>query len=233
MLNNEKSNHYITSKDLANKIYTITLNISGCYLRLSGRNMARLRVFCLLLLMAFVVVAVAEATAKKPKKVKCQDKNYPACYHQNLYCPDSCLRTCVVDCVSCQPVCTTPPPPPRPLTPSPPAIPTPPTWHSPPPPASSGPSSDSAPKRVRCKNKYYPHCYFQELICPSSCPEQCDVDCVTCSPVCSKFSFFPFLKDIYEITLAFHEGLFPWPLKLNPYDVLCCIDILLTVSTTH
>ncbi|KAJ0083706.1 hypothetical protein Patl1_30453 [Pistacia atlantica] len=62
--------------------------------------------------MAFVVV---EGAAKKHKKMKCQDKKYCSCYHQNLYCPDSCPITCVVDCVSCQPVSTLPPPPPSPL----------------------------------------------------------------------------------------------------------------------
>ncbi|KAK9939876.1 hypothetical protein M0R45_016557 [Rubus argutus] len=40
-------------------------------------------------------------------------------------------------------------------------------------------------KRVKCKNKNYPHCYGLEVSCPSGCPEQCEVDCVTCSPVCN------------------------------------------------
>ncbi|GAB4824727.1 hypothetical protein Ancab_007592 [Ancistrocladus abbreviatus] len=56
--------------------------------------MARLRLggFCIAFL--FLVAVVAEATpAEKPKKVKCQDKQYPLCYHKDLYCPDSCART--------------------------------------------------------------------------------------------------------------------------------------------
>lgn len=68
--------------------------------------------FCVCVLLLLMVVVVAEGAAKKPKKVKCKDKKYPSCYHKNLYCPASCLRTCVVDCASCKPVCTPPPPPP-------------------------------------------------------------------------------------------------------------------------
>ncbi|CBI28357.3 unnamed protein product, partial [Vitis vinifera] len=52
---------------------------------------------------------------------------------------------------------------------------------SPPPP----PPKRRRPKRVKCKNKYYTHCYGMELNCPSTCPDRCEVDCVTCSPVCN------------------------------------------------
>ncbi|XP_075633870.1 uncharacterized protein LOC142606394 [Castanea sativa] len=199
---------------------------------------------CLLLLFT---VMVAEAGPPKPKKVKCKDKKYPTCYHVDKYCPTTCPHTCVVDCVSCQPVCTAspspPPPPPKPRKQSPPPLPrtypspspppptptiysspppppstiyssppppppstihssppppppttiypsppppplttpTPPSSHPPPPP----PASSSDGKKVRCMNKNYPHCYAMEHSCPSGCPEQCEVDCVTCSPVCS------------------------------------------------
>ncbi|PRQ33203.1 hypothetical protein RchiOBHm_Chr5g0054971 [Rosa chinensis] len=74
------------------------------------------------------------------------------------------------------------PPPPTP-TPSPPLPPTstPPSFYPSPPPSSEA----AGEKRVKCKNKNYPHCYGLELSCPSGCPEQCEVDCVTCSPVCN------------------------------------------------
>ncbi|XP_050281189.1 uncharacterized protein LOC126722075 [Quercus robur] len=69
-----------------------------------------------------------------------------------------------------------PSPPPPPLT-----TPTPPSSHPPPPP----PALSSDGKKVRCMNKNYPQCYAMEHSCPSGCPEQCEVDCVTCSPVCN------------------------------------------------
>ncbi|XP_019264404.1 PREDICTED: uncharacterized protein LOC109242035 [Nicotiana attenuata] len=152
---------------------------------------------------------------RSPKKVKCQDKKFPSCYHKSFACPTNCARTCVADCVSCQPVCLVPTPLPPlspPFTPSPPLTPNysppppplappppPPTPNSPPPLApplapppppptpNSPPPSDQAAggKRVYCKNKLYPQCYRQEYQCPSACPDTCEVDCVTCSPVCN------------------------------------------------
>ncbi|KAA0038827.1 hypothetical protein IC582_028563 [Cucumis melo] len=75
-----------------------------------------------------------------------------------------------------------PPPPPATLPPSPPT----PTPSTPTPPTSPPPSSEaSGQKKARCKNRSYPHCYGMELSCPSSCPDHCEVDCVTCSPVCN------------------------------------------------
>ncbi|CAK9311877.1 unnamed protein product [Citrullus colocynthis] len=174
--------------------------------------MARIAIF--LFLFFLFLSAVVEA-APKAKKVKCKDKKYPQCYKSTHYCPADCLRTCVVDCVSCQPVCTPPPPPPPSPPPPPPkprklksppppyiySSPPPPPPHiysSPPPPmvqpspstptppASPPPSSEaSGQKKVRCKNRGFPHCYGMELSCPSDCPSQCEVDCVTCSPVCN------------------------------------------------
>lgn len=80
-----------------------------------------------------------------------------------------------------------PPPTPSPPTPSPP------TSHPPSTPTQSPPTSSSPPptlspstKKAKCKNKYYPQCYNIEHVCPSSCPGGCEVDCVTCKPVCSK-----------------------------------------------
>ncbi|KAK9755939.1 hypothetical protein RND81_01G060800 [Saponaria officinalis] len=89
---------------------------------------------------------------------------------------------------------TPPPPPPpskkpsTPTWPSPPPpptnVPTPPSttpiWPSSPPP----PSSTVEAKKVRCKNKAYSTCYFRQFTCPADCPNSCDVDCHTCSPVC-------------------------------------------------
>ncbi|VVA34354.1 PREDICTED: late embryogenesis abundant [Prunus dulcis] len=46
-------------------------------------------------------------------------------------------------------------------------------------------TSHPKPKKVQCKNQDYPDCYCLELTCPSACPEHCEVDCVTCSPVCN------------------------------------------------
>ncbi|XP_030454901.2 uncharacterized protein LOC115676154 [Syzygium oleosum] len=57
----------------------------------------------------------------------------------------------------------------------------PPTQYPPPPPS----SEVSGGKRVRCKNRNYPHCYGLEQSCPSACASTCEVDCVTCKTVCS------------------------------------------------
>ncbi|KAL3650799.1 hypothetical protein CASFOL_007202 [Castilleja foliolosa] len=114
-----------------------------------------------LFLTAFVLVllTLSEAAPRKPKKVKCKDKKFAACYKQDLYCPTTCPRDCFVNCSSCQAVCTPPPPPPPP-----------------PPPR---------PRRVRCKDKNYRKTCNQELFCPAACPKTCVVDCVACRPVCS------------------------------------------------
>ncbi|XP_015892761.4 uncharacterized protein LOC107426952 [Ziziphus jujuba] len=91
-------------------------------------------------------------------------------------------------------------PPSTPLYPSPPPLNTTPSYPTPPsstpsppsksPPSSNPPSTPSSPsasegaKRAKCKNKNYPQCYDMEHVCPSSCPGGCEVDCVTCKPVC-------------------------------------------------
>ncbi|KAG6408945.1 hypothetical protein SASPL_131973 [Salvia splendens] len=83
---------------------------------------------------------------------------------------------------------TTPPTSPSPPPSTPPSSPPPPTPTPPSSPASSPyspPESDAASlKRKRCKNRNYPQCYGIEHVCPSSCPSTCEVDCVTCKPVC-------------------------------------------------
>ncbi|XP_050209957.1 uncharacterized protein LOC126660469 [Mercurialis annua] len=90
------------------------------------------------------------------------------------------------------PTYSPPPPSPSPPTPtpspSPPPPPTP-TPSSPPPPTPSTPTPtpstpSTSPKTATCKNSYYPHCYNTKHVCPSSCPGGCEVDCVTCKPVC-------------------------------------------------
>ncbi|KAK6161875.1 hypothetical protein DH2020_001716 [Rehmannia glutinosa] len=138
-----------------------------------------------------------------PRKVKCKDKNYKKTCNKDLYCPAACPKTCIADCATCQPVCpvyipppvATPSPPPPPVvtpSPPPPEISTPPSPPSPsysPPPTTPIPPPDSSEaaggKRVRCKNRSYPSCYYREHRCPAACPDSCEVDCVTCSPVCN------------------------------------------------
>ncbi|KAI3445951.1 hypothetical protein Pfo_002616 [Paulownia fortunei] len=72
------------------------------------------------------------------------------------------------------PTSLTPPPSPVPVSPSPPtSLPTPP----------SDSSEAAGGRRKRCKNTNYPQCYGLEQVCPSSCPNTCEVDCVTCKPV--------------------------------------------------
>ncbi|KAG8375597.1 hypothetical protein BUALT_Bualt10G0117000 [Buddleja alternifolia] len=46
------------------------------------------------------------------------------------------------------------------------------------------PPSPAYGRRVRCKSREYPSCYYVEHRCPSTCPHQCVVDCETCRPVC-------------------------------------------------
>ncbi|GAA0157223.1 hypothetical protein LIER_14537 [Lithospermum erythrorhizon] len=77
----------------------------------------------------------------------------------------------------------TPSTPPSVPTPTPPSVPN--TPSQTPPTSTPSDNSISGAKRVRCKNKYYPQCYGVEHTCPSDCPRGCDVDCVTCKPVCS------------------------------------------------
>ncbi|CAL5352625.1 unnamed protein product [Camellia sinensis] len=72
------------------------------------------------------------------------------------------------------------PPPPPSNVPIPPLTPI-----SVPPLPSSTPSPSTYPKKARCMNKAYQACYWREFTCPIACPEQCEVDCVTCSPVCN------------------------------------------------
>ncbi|XP_074328436.1 uncharacterized protein LOC141666344 [Apium graveolens] len=83
---------------------------------------------------------------------------------------------------------------PTPPTPAPasPSTPTPspyPTTPSTPTPSAPSPTSDSESSaslaRAKCKNQNYPQCYNVQHVCPSACPGGCEVDCVTCKPVCN------------------------------------------------
>ncbi|WOG85021.1 hypothetical protein DCAR_0104207 [Daucus carota subsp. sativus] len=87
---------------------------------------------------------------------------------------------------STTPTPTTPstptPPPPSPTPPPPSPYPTTPSTPSP---VSPTPDSASSPAKAKCKNQNYPQCYNVQHTCPSACPGGCQVDCVTCKPVCN------------------------------------------------
>ncbi|KAL6341895.1 hypothetical protein AAG906_038140 [Vitis piasezkii] len=162
--------------------------------------------FCVCVLLLLMVVVVAEGAAKKPKKPVCtappppppsppppppkRRRSPPPASHLTPPPPPSTSTLHPPPPPSTSTTTPLPSPPPAPISTTPLPSPPPPTpisttpIPSPPPPASPQPSS-SGPKRVKCKNKYYTHCYGMELNCPSTCPDQCEVDCVTCSPVCN------------------------------------------------
>ncbi|KAL2544920.1 late embryogenesis abundant protein-related/LEA protein-related [Forsythia ovata] len=165
------------------------------------KAMTRRLLLSLILLLA--VALTAEGAPRKPKKVKCKDKKFYDCFKKkDLFCPETCPRSCEVNCASCQPVCSVPPlptpPSPPPITypaPTPPTNPNPTPSYTPPQPPTPPVATPSPPppdgsdaaggKRVRCKNKAYRTCYAMEHRCPAACPDYCEVDCVTCSPVCN------------------------------------------------
>ncbi|KAG7577860.1 Root cap [Arabidopsis thaliana x Arabidopsis arenosa] len=84
------------------------------------------------------------------------------------------------------------PTPPTPSVPSPPIVtpptPTPPSVPTPSSPPYVPPPSDeeegAGVRRARCKKQGSP-CYGVEYTCPADCPRSCQVDCVTCKPVCN------------------------------------------------
>ncbi|CDY50152.1 BnaA01g26120D [Brassica napus] len=83
---------------------------------------------------------------------------------------------------------------PTPSVPTPsPSVPVPSAPNSPPyvPPSSPTPTTPPSDgeagagvRRARCKKKGSP-CYGVEYSCPSACPRSCEVDCVTCKPLCN------------------------------------------------
>lgn len=198
------------------------------------RSNVQLLLACMILVMAVAADAAPAATVK-PSRVVCKDRRFYDCYNVTKYCPDTCPRSCAVNCFTCEPLClpTQPPPPPRRQSPPPPpkkkksppppkkkkSPPPPPATYSPPPPPSLSPPISIPPpqvsgKRVYCKNKGYPQCYRMEQRCPSSCPDSCEVDCVTCSPVCSKlissifhfsFTLYYFLGKLVDLILVMYE----------------------------
>ncbi|XP_006406502.2 uncharacterized protein LOC18024781 [Eutrema salsugineum] len=82
-------------------------------------------------------------------------------------------------------------PSPTPTVPSP-SVPVPSAPNSPPyvPPSSPTPTPPSdgeagaGVRRARCRKKGSP-CYGVEYTCPAACPRSCEVDCVTCKPLCN------------------------------------------------
>ncbi|KAL8129218.1 hypothetical protein V2J09_018373 [Rumex salicifolius] len=161
-------------------------------------KMLQLGVLVVVLLVAALVAEGAPpGLAKEPNRVKCLNTKYKECYNLEHVCPKFCPDSCTVDCRSCRPICAADSPPP-PYTPQPtPSPPPPPTPSPPTPPTPSSPSppptpitpqtpspSTSSQKRVRCRNQSYTKCYGQEHVCPANCPTTCEVDCVTCKPVC-------------------------------------------------
>ncbi|KAF5759174.1 hypothetical protein HanRHA438_Chr16g0750301 [Helianthus annuus] len=150
----------------------------------------------MLIMVAFVESATPPGIAKNPTEAKCEDPNFRQCHNLVHVCPKFCDNGCYVHCPSCKPVCNnstmqSPPPyvtPPTPQTPPTPTPPSPspptPTPPSPSPPTWTPPSAPQGAK-ARCKNRNYPQCYATEHACPPSCPGKCEVDCVSCKPVCS------------------------------------------------
>ncbi|KAF2544994.1 hypothetical protein F2Q70_00022950 [Brassica cretica] len=55
---------------------------------------------------------------------------------------------------------------------------------SPPPTPPSDGEAGAGVRRARCKKKGSP-CYGVEYSCPADCPRSCEVDCVTCKPLCN------------------------------------------------
>ncbi|XP_058089031.1 uncharacterized protein LOC131235724 [Magnolia sinica] len=45
-------------------------------------------------------------------------------------------------------------------------------------------AQNGPPKKVSCESKEYPKCYDLVHVCPKYCRDSCEVDCVTCKPVC-------------------------------------------------
>ncbi|XP_071714921.1 uncharacterized protein [Rutidosis leptorrhynchoides] len=150
---------------------------------------------CVTILLVLMMVTFSETAstppgiAKNPVQGSCTNEEFKVCKNLVHVCPKFCPDGCTHHCQSCKPICigsttpsppavdppvVTPPPTPTPSPPTP--TPSPPVWHPTPPPQ---------PMKAKCVNKGYPQCYATEHVCPASCPNQCEVDCVACKPVCN------------------------------------------------
>ncbi|XP_052185016.1 uncharacterized protein LOC127796725 [Diospyros lotus] len=41
-----------------------------------------------------------------PRRVRCREVGFPKCFKMWYFCPSACRSTCLMDCVSCKPVCS-------------------------------------------------------------------------------------------------------------------------------
>ncbi|KAH7845200.1 hypothetical protein Vadar_010890 [Vaccinium darrowii] len=57
-------------------------------------------------MLCFLATVRAARPVITPRIVKCRSTSFPACFNIEVPCPLACLRTCLLDCVSCKPVCS-------------------------------------------------------------------------------------------------------------------------------
>ncbi|KAJ0046050.1 hypothetical protein Pint_05851 [Pistacia integerrima] len=81
-------------------------------------NLMGIRIFFIILIMLWLsssaFAAYGGGSAKPPpspshsppRRVRCQLRQYPACYQAWHLCPSICSTSCLVDCVTCRPICS-------------------------------------------------------------------------------------------------------------------------------